>query len=360
MTARLGTAGTGVVRRLLRALVIVCAVAYPIALLVIILMLRYVGEQWWVTLTALYLPRIGFALPLPVIAVFLHGLGTPRKYLALQTVSILLLLFPLMGLNPGIGRLSVRPSGPVIRVMSFNIKYASPNNPRVLAQAREFGADLVLMQDAGGRGEPAWKQAWAGWNVRADGEFVVATRHAIRDAYVPPALVYPQGTGGAHFVRYTLETPLGLVDVFNVHPTSPRPGLEEVRGNGLREEIVSGRLFAGKASGPAEWNAFRRNRQVAGIVEQANASARAVIIVGDTNLPGLSRILGDHLGRYRDAFSEAGRGFGYTFPSRRPWMRLDRVLTNDRLRALDFHVADAALSDHRCVFAVIASKAGAR
>jgi vancomycin resistance protein VanJ len=335
MTARQGTAGTGVVRRLLRALVIVCAIAYPIALLVIILMLRYIGEQWWVTLTALYLPRIGFALPLPIIAALLWWLDAPRRYVALQLVSVYLLLFPLMGLRPGPGRPLVQPSGPVIQVMSFNIKFASSDSPRVLAQAREFGADVVLMQDAGGRGEPAWKQAWAGWNVRADGEFVVATRHAIRDAYVPPALVYPQGTGGAHFVRYTLETPLGLVDVFNVHPTSPRPGLEEVRGNGLREEILSGRLLE------------------AGITEQANASSRAVIIAGDTNLPGLSRILGEHLGRYRDAFSQAGRGFGYTFPSRRPWMRIDRVLTNDRLRALDFRVGDAALSDHGAVFAVL-------
>ena len=90
-----------------------------------------------------------------------------------------------------------------------------------------------------------------------DGEFVLATRYrfGFRDVFVPPDLVYPQGRGGTHYVHYPLETPLGLVEVFNVHPTSPRPGLEEVRGNGLREEIISSRLLSGKTSGPVEWNA---------------------------------------------------------------------------------------------------------
>jgi hypothetical protein len=194
--------------------------------------------------------------------------------------------------------------------------------------------------------------------VHLDGQFFVASRYPIRDVFVPPELVYAQGTGGAHFVRYTIETPLGLVDVFNVHPTSPRQGLEEVRGHGLREEIASGRLFGGKAAGSVAFNGSRRQRQVSVMSEAADASTRAVLIAGDTNLPGLSWLLHERLGRYHDAFSEAGRGFGYTFPAKRPWMRIDRILTNGRLRALDFRIGDdGVLSDHRCVFAAIALNA---
>ena len=343
----------GRIRRALRLFAIIGAVAYPLALVVIILAFRYVGERWWVTLTALYLPRLGFALPLPFVLVALYFWG-PRRLLALQALSVLILVFPLMGFNPGLGRMFVRAPGPAIRLMSFNISFGSPGVSGVLAQVREFGADLVLLQDEGAHVDLGLRKALDGWNVRSDGEFVLASRYPIRDVFVPPPLVYPQGTGGAHFVRYTLNTPLGLVDVFNVHPTSPRPGLEEVRGNGLRGEIVSGRLFAGKASGPVEWNAFRRRRQVAGIAARAYASVNAVVIAGDTNLPGLSWILGEHLGRYRDAFSQAGVGFGYSFPARRPWMRIDRILTNDRLRAVEFRVGNATPSDHRSIFAVLA------
>jgi vancomycin resistance protein VanJ len=95
---------------------------------------------------------------------------------------------------------------------------------------------------------------------------------------------------------------------------------------------------------------------VAGIAERAAASTHAVIVAGDTNLPSLSWTLAEHLGHFRDAFSAAGVGFGYTFPARHPWMRIDRVLTNDKLTAVAFRLGNATGSDHRWVFAVLESQ----
>ena len=341
-------------RRLLRWLAIGAALAYPLALACVILVFRYVGERWWVTLTALYLPRIGFALPLPavVLAVLLWG---PRPLLWLQVLSLLLVVFPLMGLNPGAGRVLAATSVDALRVVSFNVGYASRGLPGIVFQLRAFAPDLVLLQDVPARLDHELKAVFPGWEARRDGGFFVASRSPIREVWVPPAIVYDGGTGGAHFVRYTLETPVGSADVFNMHTTSPRQGLEDVRGNGLRDGLVSGRLFAPRAGALAEYNAYRRRRQVEGLAAAAGGSARAVIIAGDTNLPGLSWIFGECLGRFRDAFAHAGRGFGYTFPAGRPWMRIDRILTNPWLRAIDFRVGDAVISDHRCVFAVLAA-----
>jgi hypothetical protein len=307
----------------------------------------------------MYLPRIGFVLPLPFVVVAGYVWG-PRRLLPLQAVSLLLVVFPLMGFNPGVGRLLTRHAGPAIRVVSYNIGFASSGIRSLVAHVREFSPDLVLFQDANAGLEPDLKAAFDGWNMRLDGQFFVASRYPIRDAWNPPVIIYPRGTGSAHFVRYTLQTPLGVVDVFNTHPTSPRQGFEEVRGNGLREEIVSGRLLAGKASRPVELNAYRRQRQVEALVAAAGTSPHPVIIAGDTNLPGLSWVLGECLGRFRDAFSQAGLGFGYTFPAKRPWMRIDRILTNQRLQSVDFRVGDVVASDHRCVFAVIAADQGIR
>jgi len=154
-------------------------------------------------------------------------------------------------------------------------------------------------------------------------------------------------------VHYTLDTPIGPVDVLNVHTTTPRPAIEEIRGNGLRGEILSGRLFSGKASAAVDWNAFRRNRQVAGIAARAAASPNPLIIAGDTNLPHQSRMLREHLGTFDDAFVRAGVGFGYTFPANRPWMRIDRILVNRKLVALKAWVWDAAASDHRGIAATL-------
>ena len=86
------------------------------------------------------------------------------------------------------------------------------------------------------------------------------------------------------------------------------------------------------------------------------ASARPVIIAGDTNLPGPSRIFHGNLGDFDDAFAAVGRGFGYTYPSKLPSMRIDRILTNGKLQAIDFRVGDTRASDHLCVSATITAR----
>jgi endonuclease/exonuclease/phosphatase (EEP) superfamily protein YafD len=76
-----------------------------------------------------------------------------------------------------------------------------------------------------------------------------------------------------------------------------------------------------------------------------------VVIAGDLNLTGLSPVLA-HLSRFRDGFTDAGWGFGYTFPTNhRPWMRLDRILATDDLDFTYFEVGTSNASDHRCVVA---------
>src|SRR5688572_6883778 len=74
------------------------ALAYPFALLVSAGLLRFVGEAHWTTNVALYLPRLGFALPLPLCVAWL-AISGPRKWLWSQAAALLVLLFPLMGLT---------------------------------------------------------------------------------------------------------------------------------------------------------------------------------------------------------------------------------------------------------------------
>src|ERR1700722_13510102 len=110
----------------LRRVVAGLAVAYPIALLGAVAVLRYVGEAWWLSTLGLYLPRIGFALPLPFLAVALHFLRRP-PLLWLQAVGALIILFPLMGLvlpRPT----SADRGAATLRVLSFNVNagYGGP------------------------------------------------------------------------------------------------------------------------------------------------------------------------------------------------------------------------------------------
>src|SRR6185369_6696159 len=101
-------------RRLLRAL----AVAYPVTLLLLVIVLRGYGETAWVR-ALLYVPRVLFAVPLPFLALAL-AVARDWRFLATQGAALLLLLFPLMGLvlpwPHGADR-----SAPVLRVMSYNV-----------------------------------------------------------------------------------------------------------------------------------------------------------------------------------------------------------------------------------------------
>jgi vancomycin resistance protein VanJ len=78
-----------------------------------------------------------------------------------------------------------------------------------------------------------------------------------------------------------------------------------------------------------------------------------VILAGDFNLPALSHIVRDNLGDLDDAFANAGRGFGYTYPTKLPFLRIDRIFTGHGLRAVEVEVGNARASDHLCVGAVI-------
>jgi endonuclease/exonuclease/phosphatase family metal-dependent hydrolase len=142
----------------------------------------------------------------------------------------------------------------------------------------------------------------------------------------------------------------------NVHPVSPRNGFEEARGNGLFYELRQGRLGNSEGVKVMKLNSALRRLQAEAIAAEAARSPHPVIIAGDTNMPALSNILGSTLGRFTDGFAAMGRGFGYTYPADRPWMRIDRILVDDRLRFRRFDTVGGDASDHWAVYAVISAR----
>jgi hypothetical protein len=125
------------------------------------------------------------------------------------------------------------------------------------------------------------------------------------------------------FVQQVIDTPLGKLAVYNVHPLSPREGFAAIRRYGLRHEILSGRLFFSNSSSELRLNNGLRELQVRTFADEASHEPYPVIIAGDTNVPGFSPVFAKYLSGYRDAFVDASWGFGYTFPTnRRPWMSI--------------------------------------
>ncbi|HVU49079.1 MAG TPA: endonuclease/exonuclease/phosphatase family protein, partial [Polyangia bacterium] len=331
----------------LRRAILALAVAYPAALLLVLLAMRGVGERSPLATILLYLPRPGFALPLPPL-VFALLFVRPRRWLLTQLVAALILLFPVMGLRLH-GPRAPTPGAPRFRLLSANVDLGSATVGELASVILGARADVVCLQEAPGDESYRLAPHLPGYVVRADGQFIVASRFPITDVYVPPALEADGARVDPNFVRYRIAMPGGLVDVYNMHPASPHNAFDRLRGDGLLHELASGRLFVNhKAFGKLRHNARLRELQVRAVAEHASAAPYPVLVAGDTNLPSGSWILGHYLGGLQDGFVEAGRGFGYTFPARRapPWLRLDRVLGDGRFRFVAFSRLDVHVSKH--------------
>lgn len=350
--------------RWLHRVALAVGIAYPLGLLAAWALLRFSGEGWWLPLVGLYAPPVGFLFPAPLV-LFATWRWASRRWLVLQMVAVVLAMFGLLGLNLGLGRDSRAAQDPnVLRVLSYNIDTGARGVPGLVAQIMQMQPNLVLLQESHEQLTEELRQAFPGWHTDSTGQFFIASRFPILEVKEPTPLHYAPGEGGGHeageggarFVRYTVDSPLGPVDVFSVHTTSPREGLEDMRGDGFLHELSRGNVLIGRSADVLTFNGYRRRRQIENLMREVRASPRPVIIAGDFNLPGLSHVVHDNLGGFDDGFVRAGRGFGYTYPSKFPFLRIDRIFTGPGLRTVDFRLGQTRASDHLCISAVITSQ----
>jgi endonuclease/exonuclease/phosphatase (EEP) superfamily protein YafD len=336
----------------LRRLVVASAIAYPVALLAIWLLLRYVGEAWWATTAALYLPRYLFGLPLPVVAIAAWALEM-RRLAAVQLASLAVLLFPVMRLVVP-WPVSADASAPTVRVVSMNVNAGRAGADVIADAVMRYSPDVVLFQETAGNETLVAPLRAHFPTVATSTQFLIATRFPVLKTNEPPKVSHDGTMRSARFIEYVLDTPLGEVSFFSVHPISPREGLTSLRGDGLRREIESGRLIEGTKAGSLEANTRLRAIQVEALSQAAAQEAGPVVIAGDTNLPDASPLLRRNLGAYDDAFLQVGSGFGYTFPTNKrfpAWMRIDRIVGGRGVRFTHFEIGRPVVSDHHFIVA---------
>jgi endonuclease/exonuclease/phosphatase (EEP) superfamily protein YafD len=335
---------------LVRWIVRLSAVGYLVALLVVVAALRLIGERWWVTTAALYLPPIGWALPLPVLVLAL-SIGRCYRLLLTQVAAAGVLLFPLMGLHLT-GARAATPGATRFRIFTANIGLAMIGIEPVLDRIHATDPDVIVLEEVEPDNVATLRAGLAGYAFRNLGQFVIASRFPIEGEYMPPPFSVDGEVGSRHYVRWRLVTPGGPIQLFAVHPVSPHDAFDKLRGEGLIDEIRSGRILSPAGKTKMKKNTNRRLAQVTALAEDAAGSTDPVVIAGDTNLPNLSWALARWLGDYQDGFAEVGRGFGYTYPAhKRVWMRIDRVLAGPRFRFLDAAAIPSRVSQHLAVTA---------
>lgn len=325
------------------------AFGYPLALLIVLALFHWVGERFWLTTLLLYFPRALLAMPLPIIIAML--LTRRRRWLLpTQAFALWLIVVPLMGLEINTDK-EPKPESTRLRIFTFNVHYTAQSK-EFLSTLEQADADLVLLQEGGNEGASFWHQLSPKYQWRVTGEFVFGSRFPITEIFVPREISVDGRHFSPQFVRYRILTPSGPLVIYNMHPPSPRIALSSVWRQ-LANHDHSIDWPRAETRRQVEANTQRRLACVTALLADAQKNnAAPIIIAGDTNLPHQSWLLQRLLHRYRDVFETVGTGWGYTFPTQPlPWMRLDRILVDDRLGILNAHVSSKSVSDHAAIWA---------
>lgn len=308
-------------RRIAERVLQVAVIGHAAITVLALAVLVFFGEKTRAGFFLLYLPRHPFALA-TIVLLPLALLARRRALVVLELATFLVATFPLMGLRVG------RARAPQIgrqRLLTYNVFFGHLDRKALAAEIAATQPDFVVLQAS----LPAFNEwvraALPDHLVHDDGEFLVAMNKQTKIVAVDD----PDPIAGAHagWFGWHLEGPHGPLRLIAVHPRSARAPL-----------LDHADVATDVAIRESQWKSA---------LDAAAAATEPVIVAGDTNLATLSAIERTRLGSYHDAFAEVGAGFGYTFPAKLPWMRLDRVLGSSRIRFLDVRVLPRGASDHR-------------
>ena len=308
------------------------------AVLLLLTVLNVVGpERWWLGSLNEYLPQCLWAAP--GLALLTLTLWTARRWAWVPLLSLLWVLGPLMGWcwhAPNYH--SPWQAGVPLRVMTYNVKWGSRDAGAIVADVQAYRPDVIQLQDSAWVLSGPIGKALAGWNVRTSGQYIVASRLPFSELESCD-LSFPGYTH--HCVRYTINIGGRPVTLYDAHLLSPRNGLSAVRH----------RQFSGITA-----NVEARQQQAAKLASYLGREQGPLLLTGDLNAPVQSQVLrGLCRTGLRDAFSAAGRGYGYSYGAYtrvgRPYVRIDHILASPQWRIENCWVGNQGGSDHCPVIA---------
>ena len=251
------------------------------------------GDRWWwLFLLNSFAPLLFLPLPaLPVIA-----LVTRRRTLWLGSAAVLGLWLVLYGdlFLPHTG--PAPPGGPTLTVMTWNVLGFNEATDGVVAAVRRSGADVVALQELNPAVARALHQELADQypyqaldpqpGVTGMG---VLSRYPLRSL----AVAFPDGWVGRPQVL-ALDLAGQPVTLVNFHAVPP--------------------LARGRLADSLRYSVAERERQAVFLVGLAADHPGPLLVLGDLNATEQSTAYAGLRQTYRDAWREAGRGFGHTFP----------------------------------------------
>jgi endonuclease/exonuclease/phosphatase family metal-dependent hydrolase len=303
------------------------------------ILIRLLGDVWWLGTIALFAPRWPLLAPVAVVAVAC-AVWRPRL-LWLHLASGLVVMGPVMGFcmpQLPLGG-AVKDGGATLRVMTVNLG-GGADLDLLRAQIDAAKPDVIAFQEFGTTVPE--DLAGKGWHWEVAGGTAVASRYPIETSDRFSARQV--GRWGDAALRVRLALPFGPVWVHSLHLNTPRDGLE-----GL---AVTRRGLLGV-------DALRRNINSRGVESHTirrwvGTPAAPTIVAGDLNMPVESLFYRRDWSQYQNAFSTAGFGYGHTKSTQWHGVRIDHVLADGNWQVRSCRVVDAIGGDHRPVVAELA------
>jgi vancomycin resistance protein VanJ len=295
-------------------------------------------RTWWATVN-LYAPQILWAIvPLLLLIAAISQFRKARWLPLLPTLPLLWVFGPLMGLC---GTLSQpTPQKRDLRVMTYNIAGGHGDLARVLEAIATEKPDVLLIQEAAQGLDAALRAAYPKWTVESVGELILATPLPMRGlerVNLPQLANDPWKT--PLYTRCLIRVDTTEIAVYNTHLSTPRPALEALR------------VRAPDAIAQIESNTSTRLYQSVVLSERLIKETQPVLLAGDFNAPENSLICQQILrAGLRDAFSEAGHGYGFTtgqaFRLHLAYARIDHVFVSPGWGISACRVGESTASDH--------------
>ena len=323
------------------------------ALLAALSVLNWMGaELLWLGALNLYLPQVMWAAPGVVLALLFFRYDRRRIWLPL--VCVLWVLGPIMGFCWSPPAAKPEAGSVTLRVMTWNIKYGYYSLTPLIEEIERRKPDLVLFQDAVRAMKGPLGDYFKGWQVRSLGQYVVASRYPLSEAEWHELPSYSRKE--ENFLRCRMRVGKEEVVIYNVHLKTPRRSLNAFRTARRQPWNLP------QAIDYLHQNVTLRLAQARTLQGSLSREKGAVLLAGDLNATEASRVcktLQD--AGLRDAFSESGTGYGFTYghlllKNRVPWfrvswMRIDHIMVNSRFVTQRCLAGSGKASDHRPVIA---------
>jgi endonuclease/exonuclease/phosphatase (EEP) superfamily protein YafD len=239
------------------------------------------------------------------------------------------------------------PTGPTMRVLTFNLWDRNTDPRRAMAWIREMKADVVLLQEV----QPAdvlpdLLDLYPYQNTVPDETRPVVNFMLSRFPILDAESLTDEGLPGQQ--RLVLEVGGQPVAVYNLH--LPFPALSPRSSRNAYVRAILG------------YDTTARNNQIARLLRLLENEPYPFIVGGDFNTSDQAVVYGELAAVMSDSFREAGSGLGGSWPVSQahglpafipPLIRIDYIWHSDHFRALEASQGPELGSDHLPLLATL-------